>query len=84
MPRPRPRRAYRAPIGVRVARIAVPLALVGLGTSGVVAFALPGSDAQTAVPAPVVTASDAAAVREQPVSRDTDRTPAPRRRPRRA
>ena len=77
MPRPRPRRAYRAPIGVRVARIAVPLALLGLGTSGVVAFALPGSDAQTAVPVPATTAPEVAAVREQPVSRDVERTASP-------
>lgn len=78
MPRPRPRRALRPSAAVRVARVAVPLALVGLGTSGVVAFALPGSDAQTAVPAPAssVPVVDPG-VRERPVSRDLDRTPSP-------
>jgi len=76
--RPRPRRALRPSATVRVARIAVPLALVGLGTSGVVAFALPGSDAQSAVPAPASSAlSVAPVVREQPVSRDVIRTPSP-------
>ena len=62
---------------VRVARVAVPLALVGLGTSGVVAFALPGSDARTAVPAPASSVPEVAALREQPVSRDLVRTPSP-------
>ena len=78
MSRPRPRRALRPSATVRVARVAVPLALVGLGTSGVVAFALPGPDAQTAVPAASSTAPDpVAVVREQPVSRDLVRTPSP-------
>ncbi len=77
MPRPRPRRALRRPLTVRVARVAAPLALVGLGTSGVVAFALPGSDVRTAVPAAATSAPDVAALREQPVSRDLDRTPGP-------
>ena len=78
MPRPRPRRALRPPVAVRVARVAVPLALVGLGTGGVVAFALPGSGSQTAVPAPASSAPSAlGAVREQPVSRDLARTAAP-------
>lgn len=77
MARPRPRRALRPSATVRVARVAVPLALVGLGTSGVGAFAVPGSDAQTAVPAPSTSALDVAAVREQPVSRDVERTPSP-------
>lgn len=78
MPRPRPRRALRPSAAVRVARVAVPLALVGLGTSGVVAFALPGSDAQTAVPAPASSAPSVdTAVRDQPVSRDVVRTPSP-------
>ena len=78
MSRPRPRRALRPSATVRVARLAVPLALVGLGTSGVVAFALPGPDARTAVPAPTVSAATVdAAVREQPVSRAAVRTPSP-------
>lgn len=78
MSRPRPRRALRPSAAVRVARVAVPLALVGLGTSGVVAFALPGPEARTALPAPVATAPSAdTVVREQPVSRDVVRTPSP-------
>jgi hypothetical protein len=76
--RPRPRRALRPSATVRVARLAVPLALVGLGTGGVVAFALPGSEAGTAVPAPVTSvASVDTATREQPVSRAVVRTPSP-------
>ncbi|SER08730.1 hypothetical protein SAMN05421756_108243 [Microlunatus flavus] len=62
---------------MRVARVAVPLALAGLATTGVVAFAVPGSDAQTAVPAPATSVPDGAALREQPVSRDLQRTPSP-------
>ena len=78
MPRPRPRRALRPSAAVRAARVAVPLALVGLGTSGVVAFGLPGSDAQTAVPALVSSAPVVdTAVREQPVSRNLERTASP-------
>ena len=78
MPRPRPRRALRPSATVRVARLAVPLALVGLGTSGVVAFALPGSDARTAVPTPVTSATTVdTATREQPVSRAVVRTASP-------
>ena len=61
-----------------MARLAVPLALVGLGTTGVVAFALPGPDAQSAVPAPASSAATVdAVVREQPVSRAVVRTPSP-------
>ena len=78
MPRPRPRRALRPSATVRVARVAVPLALVGLGTSGVVAFALPGPGTSSAVPLPAVSAPSAdTVVREQPVSRDVTRTPSP-------
>jgi hypothetical protein len=77
VPRPRPRRALRPTVAVRVARVAVPLALVGLGTSGVVAFALPGSGARTAVPAPSRSVPAAPGVREQPVSRDLARTASP-------
>ena len=79
MPRPRPRRALGPSAAARVARIAVPLALVGLGTSGVVAFALPGSNARTAVPAPATTTAAVVdpVVREQPVSRDLGRTASP-------
>lgn len=78
MPRPRPRRALRPSAAVRVARVAVPVALLGLATSGVVAFAVPGSGAQTAVPAPASSAPVVEPlVREQPVSRDLTRTATP-------
>ena len=78
MSRPRPRRALRPSATVRVARFAVPLALVGLGTGGVVAFALPSSDAGTAVPTPVTSvAPPDTGTREQPVSRAVVRTPSP-------
>jgi hypothetical protein len=74
--RPRPRRALRPSATVRVARVAVPLALVGLATSGVVAFALPGHDTTAGVPA-TSASSVAAVVREQPVSRDLVRSTSP-------
>ena len=78
MSRPRPRRALRPSAAVRAARVAVPLALVGLGTGGVVAFGLPGSDAQTAVPAPASSAPSVdTGLRDQPVSRDVVRTASP-------
>jgi hypothetical protein len=81
VPRPRPRRALRPSATVRVARVAVPLALVGLATSGIVAFAEPSSEAQTAVPPVPAAAASApgvdAVVREQPVSRDVIRTASP-------
>ena len=77
MPRPRPRRALRPTVTVRVARVAVPLALVGLATSGVLASAQPG-DGQTAVPAPASSAPFVdGVVREQPVSRDLARSARP-------
>lgn len=75
MARPRPRRALRPSTPVRVARVAVPLALVGLATSGALAFGVTGGPARTAVPAAVTPV--AAVVREQPVSRDLERTAAP-------
>ncbi|GAA3564529.1 hypothetical protein GCM10022197_20250 [Microlunatus spumicola] len=77
MSRPRPRRALRPSAAVRVARVAVPVALVGLATSGVVAFAVPGQDATSAVPAATTSAPVEPVVREQPVSRDVVRTPSP-------
>jgi hypothetical protein len=78
VPRSRPRRALRPSAAVRAARIAVPLALVGLGTSGVVAFALPGTHDGTAVPAVASSAPVVApVVREQAVSRDLPRTVSP-------
>ena len=76
MARPRPRRAYRPPLLARVLRVGAPLAVLGLGATGVVAFALPGPAAQTAVPAP--SSSSVAPLpsftpRAQPVSRDLQR-----------
>jgi hypothetical protein len=75
----RPRRAYRPPLLTRVLRVGAPLAVLGLGATGVVAFALPGPDVQTAVPAP--SSSSPAPLpsftpRAQPISRDLQR-PAP-------
>ena len=58
MARPRPRRAMRPPLAVRVLRIAAPAALVtalGVGVAGAV---MPGDDVQVAYPAPPSTASD--------------------------
>jgi hypothetical protein len=76
VPRPRPRRALRPSATVRVARVAVPLAMVGLATSGVLAFAAPGHEARTAVPATTASSIDPL-VREQPVSRDLVRPASP-------
>jgi SH3 domain-containing protein len=74
--RPRPRRAYRPPLLARLLRVGAPLAVLGLATTGVVAFALPGPDAQTAVPAPSSSSPVPLASltpRAQPVSRDLQR-----------
>ncbi len=52
MSRPRPRRAMRPPLAARVARIAVPTAVItalGVGVAGAV---MPGDDPQLAYPAP--------------------------------
>ena len=64
----RPRRALRAPLSVRVARIAVPGLLVGLATTGVVAATTGPADSTIAVPAAVVS-SAAPTEREQRTSR---------------
>lgn len=53
MVRQRPRRAVRPPLPTRVARIAVPVALAGIITTGVAVAASPGQ-AQIAYPAPAV------------------------------
>jgi hypothetical protein len=55
--------------------VGAPLAVLGLGATGVVAFALPGPDAQTAVPAATSTPAPLPSLtpREQPVSRDLQR-----------
>ena len=65
----RPRRALRAPLSVRVARIAVPGLLVGLATTGVVAATTGPADSTIAVPAAVVSSATAPAEREQRTSR---------------
>jgi hypothetical protein len=76
--RPRPRRAMRPPLAVRVLRIAVPAALVtalGVGVAGAV---MPGDDVQVAYPAPPSTASDEPTPlrgRGQEISRHVVRAP---------
>jgi hypothetical protein len=67
---PRPRRAHQAPWQKRIARIAVPALLVGLGTSGIVAVATGSTvpPTTTALPSAGPTAPQAL-VREQPTSR---------------
>ena len=57
MSRPRPRRAMRPPLAARVARMAIPAAVVtalGIGVAGAV---MPGDDPQVAYPAPASTVS---------------------------
>ena len=57
MSRPRPRRAMRPPLAARVARMAIPAAVVtalGVGVAGAV---MPGDDPQVAYPAPASTVS---------------------------
>jgi uncharacterized protein YraI len=73
--RPRPRRAMRAPLAARVARVAIPAAVVtalGVGVAGAV---MPGDDPQVAYPAPALTVS----VDSSP-SGTSERTQAPSRR----
>ena len=80
MSRPRPRRAMRPPLAVRVARIAVPTAVItalGVGVAGAV---IPGDDPQLAYPAPASTESvelspSETAGRGQELSRRTTRQP---------
>ena len=57
MSRPRPRRAMRPPLAVRVARMAIPTVVVTALGVGVAAAVLPGEDPQVAYPAPATTAS---------------------------
>ena len=74
MSRPRPRRAMRPPLAVRVARMAIPTAVVtalGVGVAGAV---MPGDDPQVAYPAPAATVS----VESSPS--ETERTQDPSRR----
>jgi hypothetical protein len=72
--RPRPRRAMRPPLAVRVARMAIPTAVVtalGVGVAGAV---MPGDDPQVAYPAPASTVSVGSSPSE------TERTQDPSRR----
>jgi SH3 domain-containing protein len=78
--RPRPRRAIRPPLAVRVARIAVPAALITALGAGVAGAVIPGDGAEVAYPAPASTASNALPLsapraRTQEVSRHIARAP---------
>ena len=57
MARPRPRRALRPSIAVRVARLVVPVAFIGVVGTAVAAASWPGEPAQIAYPAPVTATS---------------------------
>jgi uncharacterized protein YraI len=73
--RPRPRRAMRPPLAARVARMAIPTAVVtalGVGVAGAV---MPGDDPQVAYPAPASTTSVASSPSET-----SERTQEPSRR----
>jgi uncharacterized protein YraI len=73
--RPRPRRAMRPPLAARVARIAIPTAVVtalGVGVAGAV---MPGDDPQVAYPAPASRTSVASSPSER-----SERTQEPSRR----
>ena len=75
MSRPRPRRAMRPPLAARVARMAIPTAVVtalGVGVAGAV---MPGDDPQVAYPAPASTTSVASSPSET-----SERTQEPSRR----
>jgi hypothetical protein len=78
--RPRPRRAVRPALAVRVARIAVPAALITALGAGVAGAVIPGDGAQVAYPAPVSTAAvdstlSTTRAREAQVSRHIARAP---------
>lgn len=53
MARPRPRRALRPPLAVRVVRVVAPAAFIGVVGTAVAAASWPGEPAQIAYPAPV-------------------------------
>ena len=75
MSRPRPRRAMRPPLAARVARMAIPTAVItalGVGVAGAV---MPGDDPQVAYPAPASTTSVASSPSET-----SERTQEPSRR----
>ena len=79
MSRPRPRRAMRPSLAARLARMAIPTAVVtalGVGVAGAV---MPGDDPQVAYPAPASTAS-----LEPSPSETSERTQEPSRRVTRA
>jgi hypothetical protein len=78
--RPRPRRAIRPRLAVRIARIAVPAALITALGAGVAGAVIPGDGAAVAYPAPASTASNALPLsapraRTQEVSRHIARAP---------
>jgi hypothetical protein len=78
--RPRPRRAIRPALAVRVARIAVPAALITALGAGVAGAVIPGDGAQVAYPAPASTSSvdstlSTTRTREAQVSRHIARAP---------
>ena len=80
MARPRPRRAMPPPLAVRVARIAVPAAVITALGAGVAGAVIPGSGAQVAYPAPASTTSaelplSTTRARAQEVSRHIARAP---------
>ena len=80
MSRPRPRRAIRPPLAARVARIAIPTAVITAMGVGVAGAVMPGDDPQLAYPAPASTASvdsslSEAAGRGQQLSRGSNRAP---------
>lgn len=80
MTRPRPRRAIRPHLAVRVARIAVPAAVITALGAGVAGAVIPGDGAEVAYPAPASTASNALPLsapraRTQQVSRHIARAP---------
>ena len=80
MTRSRPRRAMRPALGVRVARIAVPAAVITALGAGVAGAVIPGDDAQVAYPAPASTAAAESTLsttraRSQEVSRHIARAP---------
>ena len=57
MSRPRPRRAMRPPLAERLARMAIPVAVVTVLGVGVASAVMPGDEPQVAYPAPASTVS---------------------------
>ena len=77
MSRPRPRRALRPPTAVRVLRVAIPVAVVGVVATAVTRVLLPVSQPSYAVPAPSASTFSAPAPTETTsrLSRDRYRAP---------